>query len=66
MSGLYKPADEISPTGIKSWDWMGAITSRTGRKLFKNKGLRTIAASETFFFAQGRKACEISPKDFWA
>jgi len=56
MSGLYKPADEISPTGIKSWDWMGAITSRTGRKLFKNKGLRTIAASETFFFRPGQKS----------
>ena len=55
MSGLYRLTDEISPTTEKKLGLEGDDHSRAGRKRFKNKGLRTIAASETFSSPRAEK-----------
>jgi hypothetical protein len=52
---LVLPDAPIVYQGVDSFKGAGSSTSRTGPKLFKNKGLRTIAASEIFSSPRAEK-----------
>lgn len=56
---------EITPVAAQKLpEQEGDDHSRAGRKPFKNKGLRTIAASETFFPSRAKKPVKFHRRVF--